>query len=222
MFQTSQQWAQQQETSGNRNQPIDKPIFVNCEQIDPTEWRNRFYCGFPNCEGWAVMSVLGPHNTCPSVPGWCINVLRVFSKDQHEHANIFAREASNYLNVDLYVVQTGKFAPLPPPKGLPTTYADAVMDQHVNGYVNRENGDRKKLIETAMKSNEENKRKIVESEKRQTQYLEKSALEKEMDKNLSERIDQPVKRSAFFDTSSSSSSSSTSTTEQEQTREIDM
>lgn len=206
MFTSSSQW--EQHNQKNR-QPIDKPIFVNCENIDQKEFANRFYCGFPNCEGWVVMSVLGPHNTCPSVPGWCVNVLKAFSKDQHEHAQIFAKEASNYLNIDLYVVQTGKFAPLPPPKGLPTSYADSVMDQHVNGYVNRENSDRRKLIDTAMKTSEENKQKIVDSEKRQAFYLEKSSVEKDSDRNFSERIDQPVKRSAFFDQSEAEESTTT-------------
>lgn len=217
MFTTSSQWARQHETNRG-NQPIEKPVFVNCEQIDKEEWKKRFYAGFPNCEGWAVISVLGPHNTNPSVPGWCINVLKVYGKDQREHAEIFAREeASNYLNVDLLIMQTGKYAPLPPPTGLPTSYADKVMDQHINGYVDRENGDRKKLIENAMKTSEENKKKIAESEKRQTLYLEKSAIEREIDKNTTERIDQPVKRSAFFDTDSSTTSSN-----EETIKDIDM
>lgn len=197
---TSSSWEKTKQSIGNA--PVENPIFVNCEQIQIEEFKHRFFTGFPDCEGWAVVSVLGPHNTSPSVPGWCINVLRVFDKSQHEHAAIFAKKSSDYLNVDLYIMPTGKFAPLPPPKGLPTSYADSVMDQHVNGYVNKENGDRKKLIDEAMKSSEENKKKIEESQKRQDLYHEKSFTEKQIDKNATERIDQPVKRSVCFENSS--------------------
>lgn len=189
---TSSEWEKTQTKIGNR--PVENPIFVNCDQIDVEEFKRRFYAGFPGCEGWGVVSFLGPHNTHPTIPNFAGCFLAAFPKHEKQKAIEFAHKQTEYLGVDFGIVELGKYAPYPPPQGLQTFYTDPVMDQHVNGYVNKQNNDRKKLIEEAMKNSEENKRKIKESEERQKLYYEKSPTERENDRNASERIDQPVKR----------------------------